>query len=391
MRAAPAPRLADLEIGENIRAAHIRRAGMARWTGPCARAMETGSPLGDPVFTQAHLIFSTGSPTLWPGRTPDRLHAYAALCAVSFICYIVGRLSGGGDGALFSLVGAGACGWAWLLTRALFDPARRDAWWPRIVAMVIAVTGALSIVGPVDGGLFRFADNAYALSGSAALLLTFIEPLQGRWAEMAPGEKRFRIRFLAVYGLLVAISVLGLQTSNADGGGAYRADLVKSACAVIGLVAGSVAVWFRLRHPLARPDASPPAKRAPTPEDMRLGERLVELLRNEGIDAEPDLRIGDVAARLGQPDYKVSQCISAALGFPNFNRLINHHRIQRAKRLLADPDQDRPILEIAFECGFGSAGPFNRAFKDEVGMTPRAFRATSRRLTDSSHAAQDER
>lgn len=191
---------------------------------------------------------------------------------------------------------------------------------------------------------------------------------------MPRSEKRFRIAFLAIFAALVVVSILGLQVSGADPGEAARNDLIRSGCALVGLVAGAAAVWFRLRHPLARAE-KPAVRRAPTAEDRLLAERLVRLLRDEALDAEPDLRIADVAARLGQPEYRVSQCISAALGFANFNRLINHHRIERAKRLLADPGRDRPILEIAFDCGFGSVGPFNRAFKDQVGMTPRAFRA----------------
>ena len=330
------------------------------------------------MFTQTALNPPTVGRASWPGPAPSRLQTYAALCAASFICYIAGRLSGGATEILFLTVGVGACGWAWLLTRALFDPARHDAWWPRIVAVMIAVTGAMSIAAPVDGGLLRFADNAYALSGSAALLLTFIEPFHGRWRDMTSPERRFRVAFLVLYALLVAVSILGLQVSNAGPGEADRNDLIRSACAVIGLAGGAAAVWFRLRHPLAEPGGTPPARRAPTTEDTRLAERVLGLLRDEAIDAEPDLRIGDLAARLGQPEYKVSQCISAALGYANFNRLINHHRIERAKRLLADPDQDQSILEVAFECGFGSVGPFNRAFKDQVGITPRAFRAASR-------------
>ncbi len=314
----------------------------------------------------------------WPWRAPGRLEAYAALCAVSFVFNIAGRLTDGTAEILFSLVGVGACGWAWLLTRALFDPAPHDAWWPRIVAGVIAVTGAMSVLAPTGGGLYRFADNAYVLSGSAALLLTFIEPFHGRPGDMTPSEKRFRIVFLAIYAVLVAVAVLGLQTSSAVPAETWRTDLIKGACAVVGLIGGAVAVWFRLRHPLARQDRAPPARRAPTNEDTRLAERLLGLLRDEAIDARSDLKIADVAARLGQPEYKVSQCISTALGFSNFNRLINHHRIERAKCLLADPDQARSILEVAFDCGFGSVGPFNRAFKDQVGMTPRAFRAARR-------------
>lgn len=338
------------------------------------------------MFTQPALSLPTVSRASWPWRAPSRLEAYAAFCAVSFTCNIAGRLSDGAAETLFSIIGVGACGWAWLLTRALFDPAPRDVWWPRIVAGVIAVTGALSIVVPVESSLSRFADNAYVLSGSAALLLTFIEPFHARRGDLTPSEKRFRIAFLAIYGWLVVVSTLGLQAANGVPAEAYRNDLIKSACAVIGLVGGWAAVWFRLHHPLVQTDRSPPARRAPTTEHARLAERLLRLLREEAIDTRPDLKIGDVAARLGQPEYKVSQCISAALGFSNFNRLINHHRIERAKRLLADPTQDLPILEVAFECGFGSVGPFNRAFKDQTGMTPRVFRAASRRSSDASDA-----
>lgn len=313
----------------------------------------------------------------WPRRVPSRLEAYAALCAVSFVCYIAGRLTGGAAGILFSILGVGACGWAWLLTRALFDSSPRDVWWPRIVATVIAVAGALTVLAQDGGGLYRFAGNVYGLSGSAALLLTFIEPFQSRRGEVSPQEKRFRIAFLAIYAVLVVVAVLGLRASSPVPAEAWRTDQVRIACAVIGLVAASVAVWYRLRHPLVQAEARS-ARRTPTDEDSRLAERLLGLLRNDAIEAQPDLRIGDVAARLGQPEYKVSQCISAVLGFPNFNRLINHHRIERAKCLLADPDQGMSILEVAFECGFGSVGPFNRAFRHQVGVTPREFRAASR-------------
>jgi AraC-like DNA-binding protein len=330
------------------------------------------------VSTQPFPSVPVVSRASWPRRAPSRLEAYAALCAVSFVCYIAGRLTDGGTGILFSLVGAGACGWAWLLTRALFDPAPRDVWWPRMVATVVAVAGALTVLAPTEGGLYGFAGNVYGLSGSAAMLLTFIEPFQPRRGDIGVLEKRFRLAFLAIYAAQL-VTVLGSGVSSAGPAEAWRTDLIRIACCVVGLVGASAAVWYRLRHPLVPSDGTRSARRTPTEEDRRLAERLERLLRDEAIDARSDLRIGDVAARLGQPEYKVSQCISTVLGFPNFNRLINHHRIERAKRLLADPDQGQPILDVAFECGFGSVGPFNRAFRAQVGVTPRAFRAASRR------------
>ena len=48
--------------------------------------------------------------------------------------------------------------------------------------------------------------------------------------------------------------------------------------------------------------------------------------------------------------------------------------------MLADPvHDDDPILAIAIAmaCGFGSIGPFNRAFKDDAGVTPSQFRAAA--------------
>ena len=42
---------------------------------------------------------------------------------------------------------------------------------------------------------------------------------------------------------------------------------------------------------------------------------------------------------------------------------------------LADRDQaEVPILTIALDAGFGSIGPFNRAFKAHTGLTPTEYR-----------------
>lgn len=307
---------------------------------------------------------------LRPWRPRGRLRVHAAIATVSFVSYALSRFVEGWAATALSVVGVGACGWAWLVARALFDPAERDVGWARVVALVVAVSGGLSVLVPTDGLVGRVADNVYALSGSAALLLTFVEPFQRHARDLSDVEKRFRFGFVTVYAVLVAVSVLGLRAPD----DVLRDDVVKSACAVVGLVAVLVAVWFRRGHPLA--PAAP--RRAPTDDDARLAERLRRLVVEEGIDSLHELKIGDVAARLGEPEHRVSQCIGAALGFPNFNRWINHHRIARAKMLLACPNERRSILAIAFACGFASIGPFNRAFRDEVGTTPRAYRSAAR-------------
>jgi AraC-like DNA-binding protein len=311
------------------------------------------------------------------GRPPGRLEAQAALAAVSFAAYVAGHLLEGGASTVFSLLGVGACGWAWLLARALFDPAAREAGWAKVVALVVAASGAASVLAPADGLASRLADNTYVLSGSAALLLTFVEPFHRYSADLPRAEKRFRLAFVGVYAAMVALSVMGLTADGHGPADALRQDLIKSACALVGLPAVPALVRYRQRHPNAAPTARPP-RRPPTAEDVALAERLRRLLAEEAIDLEADLKIADVAARLREPEYRVSQSISTALGFPNFNRWINHHRIARAKQMLDRADERRSILEIAFACGFGSLGPFNRAFRDEVGTTPRSYRAARR-------------
>jgi AraC-like DNA-binding protein len=227
----------------------------------------------------------------------------------------------------------------------------------------------------LDGGPGAVADNIYALSGSAALLLTFVEPFQRHGCVLSAAERRFRFVFVAVFALLVGASVLSAWAAP---------EPVETACAVVGLVTGMAAAAFRLRHPLAIPqDApyparSPKLRKPPTGEDTALAERLSRLLEHEAIHTEPDLRIADVAARLHEPEYRISRSIVAGLGFANFNRWINHHRIAQARRLLSAADHQGSILEIALDCGFASIGPFNRAFKAETGMTPRDYRAAVR-------------
>ena len=49
--------------------------------------------------------------------------------------------------------------------------------------------------------------------------------------------------------------------------------------------------------------------------------------------------------------------------------------LSEAMAALSDPGQSGvPVLTIALDTGFGSIGPFNRAFKAHTGMTPTEYR-----------------
>jgi AraC-like DNA-binding protein len=75
------------------------------------------------------------------------------------------------------------------------------------------------------------------------------------------------------------------------------------------------------------------------------------------------------------PEAHLRRLINGRLGYRNFPSFVNAHRIAAAKARLADPDEARvPVSAIAFDLGFASLGPFNRAFREETGLSPSEWR-----------------
>jgi AraC-like DNA-binding protein len=67
--------------------------------------------------------------------------------------------------------------------------------------------------------------------------------------------------------------------------------------------------------------------------------------------------------------------VNHGLGFRNFNDFLHTYRLKEAAERLGNPQLRRiPVLTIALEVGYGSIGPFNRAFKERFGMTPTEYR-----------------
>jgi AraC-like DNA-binding protein len=90
---------------------------------------------------------------------------------------------------------------------------------------------------------------------------------------------------------------------------------------------------------------------------------------------QSNLTIGALAEALCMPEHRLRLLINKHLGYQNFSVFLNHYRIPAAKIILKNPDRARlPVLSIALELGYGSIGPFNRAFKQTTGLTPSEFR-----------------
>ena len=88
------------------------------------------------------------------------------------------------------------------------------------------------------------------------------------------------------------------------------------------------------------------------------------------------LTLAMLAETVGLGEAALRSLINQELGYRNFNDFLHHYRLQEAAARLTS--QDLPILSIALECGYGSIGPFNRAFRQRFGMTPTEYRAAAR-------------
>ncbi len=115
----------------------------------------------------------------------------------------------------------------------------------------------------------------------------------------------------------------------------------------------------------------------PDPRSNEVMEKLARLMEEQALYREPALTIGQLAKRSGYPEYLVSEVINRQLG-GNFWEYINRLRIDAVRIALADPEDARSILEIAYDVGFTSKSTFNAAFKRQTGETPTVYRQAAR-------------
>jgi len=285
--------------------------------------------------------------------------------------------------------------WLWLAARALFDD--RFAWrWLPLAAGAGMVALGLAANAP---RLERFlADGTDPGPGAltpvhAAAMGAFVaaavwEVLRS-WRDDLVEPRRAARRWVALgIGVYAAVALaVELAVRDRPVGPVLPALHVLG----IGIVAVALALLVARRSldailgwpptPVAdvpeaegTTSAAPVAQPAPpaSPALMRLRQAMSEqhAYRREG------LTVAAMAAYLGLGEAALRSLINQELGYRNFNDFLHHHRLEEAAaRLTAE---DLPILTIALECGYGSIGPFNRAFRQRYGMTPTAYRAGAR-------------
>ena len=154
----------------------------------------------------------------------------------------------------------------------------------------------------------------------------------------------------------------------------YRASPAYPMILFVILTLASFLIWASMRRPNLL--AWSPTAVGNAADARELERRLLALIDDQKLYLEPNLALGDVAARLRVAPRQISQ-IATRLA-DNFSTLINNRRAERVARALEQPEPGS-ITTIMFDSGFGSKSAFQREFKRRFGVTPTEYR---RRIVD---------
>jgi AraC-like DNA-binding protein len=264
--------------------------------------------------------------------------------------------------------------WLFILTVFADRPLRPLMLAPPVflVAAGVVMNGAPS---PLSNGWW-IAFNG--LSGLLALHAGYVI-VRGWRDDLLEGRRRLRGLLLGLVTLFVLLQVVVGFLFRADRmsswrfltigqiGGGTQLALLTLAGAVLFLQARP-AIFGASRRPDALPDGRADAV------DRQLLAKLDAFMAGGGWKTE-GLTIGAVARALETPEHQLRRLINRRLGHRNFADFVNGHRIEAAKQRLADPGEARiTVAAIAFDLGYGSLGPFNRAFRAATGATPTEWR-----------------
>lgn len=288
---------------------------------------------------------------------------------------------------VLSVCGAGLF---WAFARDLFSDQQKASiprFAPALFLLALGVSGALA-----PAQFARFLWLSHNALGAAVLMLHALYLIAIGWRDdLVEPRRRLRGPMLAAGAVYVMITNM-LPSDEAF----WRsATLVSPATALVLLVLGLSSVFIFMRvdeallvPPIARVQNPIPSVLISEGPERR---RLHHVMEADEIWRREALSIGDLAHVVGVPEHRLRRIINGDLGYRNFSSYLNAHRITAATQALGDPSKARlTISAIAFETGFGSLGPFNRAFRDSVGVTPTQYRAqTAEALSISENADQN--
>ena len=309
--------------------------------------------------------------------------ARVAVCMnVAIICHVIATISGPVHNiahtpidVITELGSAAVPGFFWLFARTWFNDETCIGWrsWSLILIAVLIVAAQIVIFERDGAGSFVLAALLRTMMFGFAVAGLWAA-WQGREGDLVEARRRLRAALVGAVGAYVIL------TNGAEIGvylgvvGDQARTLIEFG--IVGLTFAFCAKMFVIGQNDLFASTRVPTPSA-SPIDDPLANRLLAFMEHQKPHRDETLTIAALAAQLGEQEYRLRRLINGQLGYRNFATFLNGYRLSEVKAALTDPSQrDVPILTIALDAGFGSLGPFNRAFREAEGMTPSAFRAT---------------
>ncbi len=264
-------------------------------------------------------------------------------------------------------------GYFWLFIYILFED-RRITWQSLIPAAVLTIVGVIGVITkpPVRSAVW-IVHNLIEITLSAHALYIIYRSWRG---DLVEARRRLRGPFLGLVTVLT-IALAGVEIGESLGVEAWWYSLAGAATLAVFCLAGNF-ILLQTRDALfgaAIPAGASSAEPGIDPADRLAFEKLAQVMDKDEAWKAEGLTIGSLAEKVGLPEHRLRRLINDHSGHRNFAAFVNARRIEAAKRTLADPAQARTtIAAVAFDLGFGSLGPFNRAFKEATGKTPTQWR-----------------
>lgn len=271
---------------------------------------------------------------------------------------------------------AATIGLFWLFSRAWFEDVRRFSWRSWAICFIpVALVGIVDLAQTdrIPGFSIYWFPLLRSIWFGLAIAGLWVA-WRSRKGDLVEARRIIRWRLIASVGALCVLVNAVEVAVFAFGAPPEWRSVVEIGIMLAALVICSAMFTHRQGDLFAAtvPRAPEPE---PAPDQAAFARQLSAHMEQTLAWRDETLTISSLAAQLGEQEYRLRRLINGQLGHRNFAQFLNGYRLAEVKAALADPSQKEvPILTIALDAGFGSLGPFNRAFRDAEGMTPSAYR-----------------
>lgn len=261
----------------------------------------------------------------------------------------------------------------WLLSRAIFDDHFKFKPLLLVWFLIIIIahfdfflSGVIQWPGfdPLAGIVARLTSLGFVMAGLYTALRT-------KRADLIDSRIRFRNIFIIITATLIGVTLI-VEVVSIDRDTVTVLQVLQRS-SIFAITLYFLISTFEIRSGFFFKEI--PKAKVPSVDDPLLSAKLQALMDQQKVYKTEGLTIGALAELMNEQEYKLRRLINSQLGFRNFNDFLNQYRVNEACEILSDPAQTRKtILEIAYELGYQSIGPFNKAFKELKGTTPTAYR-----------------